>query len=53
MKQRTMMILCVVFFVMTLLLPLAVPSGAVTLEANSRYMDTIPMDDEYAFLNDF
>jgi hypothetical protein len=52
MKTKTMIFLSVLFFIMAVLLPLAVPSGAVTTVAHSRYMDSIPLDDEYAFLND-
>lgn len=50
MKRKTIVTLTVLIFVMLALLPLAVPSGAVTIEANARYMDSMPMDDDYAFL---
>ncbi len=52
MKKGTLILLTVLFFAMAALLPWAVPSGAVTQAAESRYMETIPLDDEYAFLND-
>ena len=50
MKHRTIALLTALLLVMLTLLPFAVPSGAVTAEAKARYMASMPLDDEYAFL---
>lgn len=50
MKKKTVTLLTLVLLMMLILLPTVVPSGAVTTQAHERYMDSMPMDDEYAFL---
>ena len=50
MKNRTLILLTLLFAAMLLLLPFAAPDGAVTREAHARYMESMPVDDEYAFL---
>lgn len=50
MKNKTLVLLTALLVVMLALLPFAVPSGAVTAEAKARYMASMPLDDEYAFL---
>ena len=50
MKNRTILLLTLLFIAMLVLLPFAAPSGAVTPEAHARYMESMPVDDEYAFL---
>ena len=52
MKNRSVILLVCLFILMLFALPFAVPSGAVTPEANMRYTLTVPMDDEYAFLGE-
>ena len=50
MKKRTVLWLTLAYLLMALLIPFLVPSGKVTPQAAARYMDAIPLDDEYAFL---
>lgn len=50
MKKTWRVWLTVLTLVWLALLPLVVPSGAVTPEAQRAYGEETPLDDEYAFL---
>lgn len=50
MKKTWIWLLAAVTALMLALIPLAVPSGAVTPEAQLAYEEDMFVDDEYAFL---
>ncbi|MBQ8537933.1 MAG: hypothetical protein IJ461_11090 [Clostridia bacterium] len=50
MKKGMIWLLAAVTAAWLALLPLAIPSGAVTPEAQRAYEDEMYVDDEYAFL---
>lgn len=50
MKKSVIWLLTALTVLWLAVLPLAVPSGAVTTEAQMSYEDEMFMDDEYAFL---
>lgn len=50
MKTTTIWLLAAVTAAFLALIPLVVPSGAITPEAQQAYEEDMFMDDEYAFL---